>query len=384
VTARVAADLSVAAGHDAAATAAETDVYFSVTRGVVERFGDARVRYLVFLRRSGRAALDVAETWLKATAPEAEIVCRPPEGVPIAAKAPALAIEGPFSKLVEMETLLLQRVGPPCVAAANACAMSMALPKTAFLAMDARHCAGAHMAELMAYGAACGGKAAQAEGAVGFIGNATNATAGLFGAESGYGTMPHALIGYAGDTVRAVEMVRETFPERPLVALVDYFGREATDALAVCRRFSDEAARGALSVRLDTPGERYVEGLNAQSSSKLLVKAAPGALSEEGEWAEEDYMIGPGVSAAAVFHMRQTLDAAGFPQVKIVCSSGFNVDKCRAFARAGAPVDAIGTGSFLPAAWSDSYATADVVAYDGDARVKAGRDWLIAADPARG
>ena len=381
--ARAAADLSVAAGHDADRLKAETDVYFSVARAVVERFGDARVRYLVFLRRSGRAALDVAENWLKATAPEVEIVWRPAEGASIAAKAPALAIEGPFSKLVELETLLLQRVGPPCVAAANAYAMAMALPKTAFLAMDARHCAGTQMAELMAYGAACGGKAAQADGAVGFIGNATNATAGLFGAAGGYGTMPHALIGYAGDTVRAVEMVRERFPERPIVALVDYFAREATDALAVCRRFPDEAARGALSIRLDTPGERYVEGLNAQSSSKLIVKAAPEALSEEGEWSEEDYIIGPGVSAAATFHLRQTLDAAGFPKVKIVCSSGFNVDKCRAFARANAPVDVIGTGSFLPAAWSDSYATADVVAYDGARRVKAGREWLADADPTR-
>ncbi|MEM6491003.1 MAG: nicotinate phosphoribosyltransferase, partial [Pseudomonadota bacterium] len=194
-------------------------------------------------------------------------------------------------------------------------------------------------------------------------------------------TMPHALIGYAGDTVRAVEMVRDAFPERPIVALVDYFGREVTDALAVCRRFPDEAARGELSIRLDTPGERYLEGLNAQTSSRLLAKHAPDALSEEGEWGEEAFLIGPGVSAAAVFHLRNTLDAAGFPKVKIVCSSGFNADKCRAFARADAPVDAIGTGSFLPAAWSDTYATADVVAYDGARRVKAGREWLADADP---
>ena len=30
----------------------------------------------------------------------------------------------------------------------------------------------------------------------------------------GLGTMPHALIGYAGSTVRAAEMFHETYPER--------------------------------------------------------------------------------------------------------------------------------------------------------------------------
>ena len=56
-------------------------------------------------------------------------------------------------------------------------------------------------------------RAAQAEGAKGFIGNANDATAHWFGAPKGYGTMPHALIGYAGSTVRAAEMFHETFPD---------------------------------------------------------------------------------------------------------------------------------------------------------------------------
>jgi len=38
------------------------------------------------------------------------------------------------------------------------------------------------------------------------------------------GTMPHALIGYAGSTLRAAEMFHETFPGEPLTVLVDYFG----------------------------------------------------------------------------------------------------------------------------------------------------------------
>jgi len=42
-----------------------------------------------------------------------------------------------------------------------------------------------------------------------------------------------------------------------------------------------------------------------------------------------------------------------------------------------APIDAIGTGSFLPENWSETYATADIVAYDGIAEVKIGREFLL-------
>ena len=35
-----------------------------------------------------------------------------------------------------------------------------------------------------------------------------------------------------------------------------------------------------------------------------------------------------------------------------------------------------GTGSFLPATISETYATADIIAYDGVRRVKVGREFL--------
>ena len=43
----------------------------------------------------------------------------------------------------------------------------------------------------------------------------------------------------------------------------------------------------------------------------------------------------------------------------------------------GAPVDTIGTGSYLPERWSETYATADIVAYDGRPSVKVGREFLL-------
>ena len=41
--------------------------------------------------------------------------------------------------------------------------MCMELPKVAFIAMDARHCAGSEMAELMAYGASVGAAKGQGQ-----------------------------------------------------------------------------------------------------------------------------------------------------------------------------------------------------------------------------
>src|SRR5258707_10419850 len=120
------------------------------------------------------------------------------EGHWVGAGEPMMYISGSLHHLVDLETLFLQKLGPACVAAYNAFTMCVDLPKVAFLAMDARHCAGAEMADMMAYAASVGSSAAKrAVGAIGFVGNASNSTAYWFGNDSWRGTMPHTLIGYA-------------------------------------------------------------------------------------------------------------------------------------------------------------------------------------------
>jgi nicotinate phosphoribosyltransferase len=306
-----------------------------------------------------------------------------PEGSWTGAGEPIVYITGSMIELTDLETIFLQKLGPACVAAHNAYQMCLALPQVAFLAMDARHCAGAEMQEMMAYAASVGSEAARREGAVGFIGNATDGTAHYFGAPSGKGTMPHALIGYAGSTVRAAEMFHETFPDESLVVLVDYFGREVSDGLAVARRFPDLAAAGRLAVRLDTHGGRFLEGLDPAESYAVIERHAPGAIRRYRSETELRYLVGTGVSAAAIWRMREELDAAGFPRVKITASSGFGVDKCRVMAEAKAPIDTVGTGSFIPDHWGETYATADIVAYDGVPMVKVGREFLLKQNGAR-
>ena len=214
-------------------------------------------------------------------------------------------------------------------------------------------------------------------GAVGFVGNATAETAHFLGQARGKGTMPHGLIGYAGSTERAAEMYQQTFPNEDLTILVDYFGREITDTLAVCRRFPDLVENGRLSVRIDTPGGRYMEGLDPPSSYAVLERNAPDAIRGYRTEPELRHMIGGGVSAAAIWHLREQLDAAGYKKVRIVASSGFGPEKCKIMAASKAPIDVIGTGSFLPTNWHETYATADIIAYDGQPKVKVGREFLL-------
>jgi nicotinate phosphoribosyltransferase len=367
--------------------AGRTDVYFNRTRAIVQRFGDKRVTYAVFLRRPVISAPRLMLDWLAAVAASRactfDIDVTHPEGTWTGAGEPLVYISGSFEQLSDLETILLQKLGPACVAAHNAYQMALALPGVAFLAMDARHCAGAEMQEMMAYAASVGSRAAQAEGAKGFIGNANDFTAHWFGNQAGSGTMPHALIGYAGSTVRAAEMFQETFPDERLTVLVDYFGREISDGLAVCRRFPDLAQAGNLALRLDTHGGRFLEGLDPAESYAVLERRAPGAIRRYRSDTELRYLVGTGVSAAAIWRMREALDEAGFPAVRIVASSGFGVDKCRVMADTRAPIDVVGSGSFIPDTWSETYATADIVEYDGQPMVKVGREFLLRRNGAR-
>jgi nicotinate phosphoribosyltransferase len=359
-----------------------TDSYFLRTKSIVGKFGDCRATYAIFMRRPVIAAPRFTIEFLEAMARarrtkfEIELLCG--EGDWVGAGEPMIYLSGSLYHLVDLETVYLQKLGPPCVAAYNAHAMCVDLPKTAFLAMDARHCAGTEMAEQMAYAASVGSAAAKrGAGAVGFVANATDVTARWFGNDRGRGTMPHALIGYAGSTLRAAEMFRATFPDEPLTVLIDYFGSEITDALEVARAFPDLAATGRLSLRIDTHGGRYIEGLDLNRSYDVLARAAPQSI--RGYRSETDlrHLVGTGVSAAAIWHLRQSLDTAGYSTVKIVASSGFSPMKCHMMAAAKAPIDVIGTGSYLPEDWTETYATADIVAYDDKPMVKKGREFLL-------
>jgi nicotinate phosphoribosyltransferase len=112
----------------------------------------------------------------------------------------------------------------------------------------------------------------------------------------------------------------------------------------------------------------------------VLERHVPHAIRTYRTAEELGWLTGTGVTAAAIYHMREQLDAAGFDRVKIIASSGFGPSKCKLMASVKAPVDVIGTGSYLPERWTETYATADVIAYDGQYRVKVGREFLFPPD----
>mgnify|MGYP000007164623 FL=1 len=359
-----------------------TDSYFNLTRKILQEHGDAEVTYAVFMRRPVTLAPKLAIDWLLKMTAERGVSVKIDslfkEGAWVGAGEPMFYISGSMVALVDLETIFLQKLGASCVAAYNAYHMSIELPEVGFIAMDARHCAGTEMAELMAYGASVGSKKAISKnGAKGFIGCATDATAHYFGMTHGMGTMPHALIGYAGSTARAAQLFHKTFPTRDLTVLVDYYGNEIDDAISAANAFPELAKSGQLGVRIDTHGGRFVQGLDTQESYAVLDRNVPDAIRGYRTEQELKHLMGTGVSAAAIWHMHEQLDKAGFNNVKIVASSGFSPDKCRVFSLAKAPVDVIGTGSYLPSNWSDTYATADIISYNGDEQVKVGREFLF-------
>ena len=382
-----------------------TDKYFSKSRQIVEKFGDRTVTYGVFLRRgvicAVNPAIDVLRSYYSAKAEPLRITRLYEEGAFVPDQKALFTYTGSFAALVELETLILQRVGVACVSAYNAYKMAMNLKKVAFIDMHARHSPGDDLSLLAAYGASVGSRMAKLGGAIGFIGSSQDLTAHFYGHDKGIGTMPHGIIGYAGSILRAAQMYVETHPQDNLTVLIDYYGREYSDALDICRWWyneylpRDETGARALALRIDTHGERYAEGLDYEKSTEIVVnwlhvpneyEAVRYVMGEEAFDADSlnivkdrvrKVLFGTGVSVAAVIQLRQTLDANGFNACKIVGSSGFTLFKCKIFANSRAPLDVVGTGSFIPENFNDTFATADIFMYDGNPGIKLGREKLF-------
>lgn len=392
-------DLCLSAGP----ISAQTDKYFTNTSRIVSAHGDVEVTFAVFMRRRVIAALEPATRLIKKLVPEARVHRFFEDGQLVPSEVKMMEIRGPFSRLSEMETLFLQKTGFPCVTANNAYEMCIAMPSSAFLDMHARHGTGADMNLLAAYGAAVGSVAAKQTNpkVKGFIGSSQDLTAPLFGADEGMGTMPHALVGYTGgDVLEALKLFAATIKDaNSLVALVDYTGQEISDSLRCAEWFYNQAKLDrqgkTFGIRLDTHGGRFSEGLDYEKSVEMV-----------GEWLDvageynivekilgqrafqldpnnilvdkvRRILFGKGVSVASIIHARLSLDRAGFKQALIVGSSGFDPQKCQVMGAANVPLTIVGTGSFLPATLSETYATADIISYGDTKRVKVGREFLL-------
>ena len=188
------------------------------------------------------------------------------------------------------------------------------------------------------YAAFIGGVAAQA----------THAMNEWWG-DKGVGTIPHALIQiFKGDLIKALEAYDQTFPNDPLVALVDFNNDCVTDSVACARHFGKRLS----AVRLDTSIALIDKYFDTIKASELTCDPH-------------------GVNPMLVHAVRKALDKEGFQHVKIIVSSGFNIEKIREFKAAEAPVDSYGIGSSLIKVTVPF--TGDLVKLDGQPLAKVGR-----------
>jgi nicotinate phosphoribosyltransferase len=246
-----------------------------------------------------------------------------------------LLIEGPYDAFAHLETLYLGVLSRRTRVGTNTRRVVEAAAPKDVMFFPARH---DHW--LVQTG---DGYAAHVAGAIGV---STDAQASWWGSE-GIGTVPHALIAaYGGDTVVATtKFADHVGPSVRLISLVDFDND--------CVRTSIEVARALgprlYAVRLDT--------------SEFLVDRS--LRDEMGSFKPT------GVNPELVRNVRRGLDGAGFPQVRIVVSGGFTVDKIREFEKQRVPVDGYGVGSSLFQGKFDF--TADVVLLEGNPCAKAGR-----------
>lgn len=308
------------------------DVYFAHTVDILRREGINPVATMeVFSSRAGLVCgLEEVKALLARVLPgdNREVWARD-EGGEMDRKEVVLRFTAPYQSYGLYETAIvgiLAHCSGWATAARECVTAARGLPVISF---GARHVHPA-VSGVMDYSAIVGGCA----------GCSSSAGAELAGIKPA-GTMPHALIIVMGDTVRAtLAFDKHMPPEIPRISLVDTFKDEPEESLRVAEALGEKLN----SVRLDTPGERG------------------------------------GVTIDLVKEVRDRLDLAGFKQVGIFVSGGFDPERITDFLESGAPVDGFGVGSYISGARPIDF-TADLHEIAGRPIAKRGRIPGITPNP---
>ena len=307
------------------------DVYFRRTARILDAEGlDPVVAAEVFARRRALlCGMREAQALLReALAGDGEVWSLE-EGSWFEPKEVVLRVRARYRRFCLYETALLGMLssGTGWATAAAACVEAAAgIPVISF---GARHLH-PDVSSRMEYAACVGGCS----------GCATTSGARLAGMEPS-GTLPHALILVAGDTLEATRMFDRVIEEDvDRIALVDTFLPEPEESVRVAGALKERL----WGVRLDTASERG------------------------------------GVTAELVAETRRRLDEAGHRNVRIVASGGIDAGRIRYYVEAGAPVDAFGVGSAISAAPAVDY-TMDLKEVDGRPVAKLGRVPGISENP---
>lgn len=292
---RVGSDRFHSATHDEIRAGLTTDIYFIKTIEVLRHLGLDRVNVIadIFPRRSGVMA-GVKEV-IELLEDKKDIrVWALDEGEEFDKKEVVMQIEGPYGEFGPLETAILGMLASASSWASAARECKRAAGDKMVLCFGARHVHPA-VAPVMERAALIGG----ADAASCILG------AKLLGREP-KGTIPHAGILIAGDTVVFAKAYDEVMPEdEPRIVLVDTFKDEAEEAIRVAQVLGERL----YGIRLDTPDERG------------------------------------GVTPDLVKEVRVRLDQAGFNHVKIFVSGGLNPERISLLK--DTPVDGFGVGSYI-------------------------------------
>lgn len=299
-----------------------TDSYFLRARETLAHLhADPRVGIEIFPRASGVfCGVSQVIQLLESTDFEGEMWSLQ-EGDAVAEYEAAVQIFGRYSGFGIYETAILGILASSTGWATSAAEVVSAAGVIPAISFGARH-VHPNVAAIMDYCAIVGGCASAS----------TPLGAALAGKEPS-GTMPHALILIAGDTLTAAAAFDEVEgPQIPRIVLVDTLQDEGVESL----RVADALGKRLQGVRLDTPSERG------------------------------------GVSPAMVREIRARLDQAGHETVGIFVSGGLTPSRIRSFTEEEAPVDGFGVGSYISGSSPNDY-TADIREIDGKPIAKRGR-----------
>lgn len=356
------------------------DIYFNRSAQIVANTELARrmVRYVVFARQDAvLCGIDEAVSFVEAHASGPLMIRARRDGDRCPARGASMIIEGWFGELVSLETTYLGMLSLSGAATGMARTVDAA-GGVPVVDMCPRHYP-PQLVEPLAYAAAIGGAAGTStEAGHAYVHERLgvgedhirrpDGTRSPFGL---YGSIPHALNAvFGGSSIASAAAYIEHFPEAPLTVLTDFEGRE----LDICREAYERFGEKLYAVRLDTHGTRVHQGGHEKPVSELVDRIMASAADRVAARAGLDrYGFGPGVTIEAAYNARKALDDCGATHTQIVLSSGFTPEKVAAFRACNAPMDAIGTGSWV----SFMMFTSDIVAaYESgawQARSKAGR-----------
>ena len=296
-----------------------TDVYFVKTYEILEAMDklDTEVTVEVFARSYGVfCGLPEALALLEGTGAE---VWSLNEGDFFQAKEVLMRIKGKYSNFGIYETALLGVLASSSGWATAAKEVKEAAGDRPVIIFGARHVHPA-VAPVMERSAIIGGM----DGSSCILG------AKLAGIEP-KGTVPHAVMLIAGDTLKVAKKYDEIMPEEDArLVLVDTFKDEAEETL----RIAEEMQGRLQGIRLDTPSERG------------------------------------GVTPSLVREIRARLDLKGFTDIMLFVSGGLTPERIVQLKDAGA--DAFGVGSYVSGAPAIDM-TMDIKEIDGVPVAKRGR-----------